>query len=251
MSKIALVTGVNRGLGHNTALSISRGSGDVIVAYRSNAAQAEDVVGEIKAHGREVVAIRLDVSELAGFSTFARNLQRCLSDVWGRDSFDHLVKNAGHGKLMPFAETTEAPFNGLFDVHVKGVYFLMRALLPLIADGRRIVNFLSALTRFSAEGFSAYVMAKGANEGLTRHLAKELGPHGIAVNKVAPGAIETDFGGGIVRNNGELNALYAGMTALGRVGVPDDIGPMVARLLSDDNRWVTGRRIEVSGGQAI
>jgi NAD(P)-dependent dehydrogenase (short-subunit alcohol dehydrogenase family) len=142
-------------------------------------------------------------------------------------------------------------FDGLFDVHVKGVYFLTQALLPLIADGGRIVNFSSGLTRFSAEGFSAYAAAKGAIEVLTRYLAKELGPRGIAVNTVAPGAIETDFGGGIVRDNAEVNALYAGMTALGRVGVPDDIGPMVASLLSDDNRWVTAQRIEVSGGQAI
>nr|WP_281179933.1 SDR family oxidoreductase [Paracoccus tibetensis] len=201
--------------------------------------------------GREAVAMRLDVSELPGFSAFASTLQRRLLDVWGRDSFDHLVNNAGHGEFTPFAETTKAQFDGLFDVHVKGVYFLTQALLPYIANGGRIVNFSSGLTRLSAEGFSAYAAAKGTIEVLTRYLAKEFGPRGIAVNTVAPGAIETDFGGGIVRDNAEVNALYAGMTALGRVGVPDDIGPMVASLLSGDNRWVTGQRIEVSGGQAI
>ncbi len=251
MNKIALVTGANRGLGRNTALSIARRGGDVIVAYRSNAAQAEDVVADIKALGRQAVAMRLDMSDPSGFPAFATTLQRCLQDVWGRDSFDHLVNNAGHGEFTPFAETTEAQFDGLFEVHVKGVYFLTQALLPLLADGGRIVNFSTGLTRFSAEGFSAYAAAKGAVEVLTRYLAKELGPRGIAVNTVAPGAIETDFGGGIVRDNAEVNALYSGMTALGRVGVPDDIGPMVASLLSEDNRWVTGQRIEVSGGQAI
>lgn len=153
MSRIALVTGANRGLGRNTALSIARRGGDVIVVYRGNAAQAEDVVAEINALGREAVAMRLDMSELSSFPAFAGTLQRCLGDVWGRESFDHLVNNAGHGEFTPFVETTEAQFDGLFDVHVKGVYFLTQALLPLLADGGRIVNFSSGLTRFSAEGF--------------------------------------------------------------------------------------------------
>lgn len=251
MNKIALVTGANRGLGRNTALSIALRGGDVVVAYRGNTAQAEEVVRDIEALGRKAVAIRLDVSKLSELPSFAETLRQCLRDVWARDSFDHLINNAGHGEFTPFAQTTEAQFDGLFNVHVKGVYFLTQALLPLLSDGGRIVNFSSGLTRFSAEGFSAYAAAKGAVEVLTRYLAKELGPRGIAVNTVAPGAIETDFGGGIVRDNADVNALYAGMTALGRVGLPDDIGPMVASLLSDDNRWVTGQRIEVSGGQAI
>lgn len=182
---------------------------------------------------------------------FAETLRASLHDVWGRDSFDHLVNNAGHGEFTPFAQTTQAQFDGLFAVHVKGVYFLTQALLPLIADGGRIVNFSTGLTRFSAAGFSAYAAAKGAVEVLTRYLAQELGPRGITVNAVSPGAIETDFGGGVVRDNPDVNAQFAGLTALGRVGLPDDIGPMVASLLSDDNRWVTGQRIEVSGGQAI
>lgn len=251
MNKIALVTGANRGLGRNTALSIALRGGDVVVAYRGNTAQAEEVIRDIEALGRKAVAIRLDVSKLSELPSFAETLRQCLRDVWARDSFDHLINNAGHGEFTPFAQTTEAQFDGLFNVHVKGVYFLTQALLPLLSDGGRIVNFSSGLTRLSAEGFSAYAAAKGAVEVLTRYLAKELGPRGIAVNTVAPGAIETDFGGGIVRDNADVNALYAGMTALGRVGLPDDIGPMVASLLSDDNRWVTGQRIEVSGGQAI
>ena len=251
MSKIALVTGANRGLGRNTALSIARHGGDVIVAYRGNAAQAAEVVAEIAALGRKALALQLDVSLVAAFGDFAATLRSALRDHWGRDSFDHLVNNAGHGEFAPFGQTTEAQFDGLFNTHVKGVYFLTQALLPLIADGGRIVNFSTGLTRFSAAGFSAYASAKGAIEVLTRYMAQELGPRGITVNTVAPGAIETDFGGGAVRDNADLNAKYAGLTALGRVGLPDDIGPMVASLLSDDNRWVTGQRIEVSGGQAI
>ncbi|MCL4065817.1 SDR family oxidoreductase [Pseudomonas sp. GX19020] len=251
MSKIALVTGANRGLGRNTALSIARHGGDVIVAYRGNATQAAEVVSEIKALGRKAVAVQLDVAQHDSFVAFADTLRGALRDAWGRESFDHLVNNAGHGEFTPFAETTEAQFDGIFDVHVKGVYFLTQALLPLIADGGRIVNFSTGLTRFSAPGFSAYAAAKGAIEVLTRYMAKELGARGIAVNTVAPGAIETDFGGGVVRDNPDLNTQYAGLTALGRVGLPDDIGPMVASLLSDDNRWVNAQRIEVSGGQAI
>ncbi|WP_112308813.1 SDR family NAD(P)-dependent oxidoreductase [Pseudogemmobacter bohemicus] len=251
MSKIALITGANRGLGRNTALSIARHGGDVVVAYRGNAGQAAGVVQEIQALGRKALALQLDVSNLAAFPDFAARLRAGLQETWGRESFDHLVNNAGHGEFTPFAQTSEAQFDGIFDVHVKGVYFLTQTLLPLIADGGRIVNFSTGLTRFSAAGFSAYAAAKGAVEVLTRYMAQELGARGITVNAVAPGAIETDFGGGLVRDNKDLNAKYAGLTALGRVGLPDDIGPMVASLLSDDNRWVTGQRIEVSGGQAI
>ncbi|WLS00184.1 SDR family NAD(P)-dependent oxidoreductase [Shinella sumterensis] len=251
MSKIALITGANRGLGRNTAIAIARHGGDVIVAYRGNAAQASEVVAEIEAMGRKAVALQLDVADIASFPAFADALRSSLREIWNRETFDHLINNAGHGEFAPFQQTTEAQFDGLFNVHVKGVFFLTQALLPLIADGGRIVNFSTGLTRFSYEGFSAYAAAKGAVETLTRYMAKELGPRGIAVNAVAPGAIETDFGGGVVRDNRDLNAQFAQLTALGRVGLPDDIGPMVASLLSDDNRWVTAQRIEVSGGQAI
>lgn len=251
MTKIALVTGANRGLGRNTALSIARHGGDVIVAYRSNEAQAEEVVAEIRALGSKAVALQLDVSKIVGFSTVAGMLRAALRETWGRETFDHLINNAGHGEFAVIGETTEAQFDGLFDVHVKGVFFLVQALLPLIADGGRIVNFSSGLTRISYAGFSAYAAAKGAVEVLTVYMAKELGARGITVNTVAPGAIETDFGGGLVRDNAEVNTQFARMTALLRVGVPDDIGPMVASLLADDNRWVTAQRIEVSGGQTI
>ncbi len=251
MSKISLVTGANRGLGRNTAVSIAKRGGDVIVAYRTNVDQAQEVVAQIRALGRKAVALELDLAQTASFTNFAESLRAELSEVWGRDTFDHLINNAGHGEFAMLADTTEAQFDGLFNVHVKGVFFLVQALLPLLADGGSIINFSSGLTRISYPGFSAYSAAKAAVETLSVYMARELGPRGITVNTVAPGAIETDFGGGLVRDNADVNAQFAAMTALGRVGVPDDIGPMVAGLLSDDNRWVTAQRIEVSGGQTI
>lgn len=251
MTKISLVTGANRGLGRNTALSIARRGGDVIVAYRSNGVQADEVVAEIRALGREAVALQLDMAQSASFLAFADRLKSALKETWGRDSFDHLINNAGHGEFAMISETTEAQFDGLFDVHVKGVLFLVQALLPLLADDGRIVNFSSGLTRVSYPGFAAYSAAKAAVEVLTVYMAREFGTRGITVNTVAPGAIETDFGGGLVRDNADVNAQFAQMTALGRVGLPDDVGLMIASLLDEGNRWVTAQRIEVSGGQTI
>ncbi|MDR6674426.1 SDR family oxidoreductase [Xanthomonas sp. 1678] len=251
MPSISLITGANRGLGRNTALSVARRGGDVLLTYRNGADQAKAVVAEIEAMGRKAVALPLDVSDVASFGAFADAVRSALSGTWSRTGFDHLLNNAGHGEMAMLAETTEAQFDALFATHVKGVYFLTQALLPLIADGGRIVNFSSGLTRVSMPGFSAYAAAKGAVEILSVYMAKELGGRGIAVNTVAPGAIETDFLGGAVRDLPDLNKQFAAMTALGRVGVPDDIGPMVASLLGPDNRWVNAQRIEVSGGQAI
>jgi len=251
MATISIVTGANRGLGRNTALSIARRGGDVLLTFRNGEEQARQVVAEIEALGRKAVALRLDISDVASFPTFVAEVRAALSAIWDRDSFDHLVNNAGQGEMASFAETTEAQFDALFDTHVKGVFFLTQALLPLLADGGRIVNFSSGLTRVSVAGFSAYSAAKGAIETLTVYMAKELGSRGITANVVAPGAIETDFLGGAVRDMPDLNKQFADMVALGRVGVPDDIGPMVASLLSPDNRWVNAQRIEVSGGQTI
>jgi len=251
MSKIALVTGSSRGLGRNTALSIARRGGDVIVTYRSGAEEAAQVVNEIEALGRKAVAIQLDVANISSFAGFVDQLKAALSATWGRGTFDHLINNAGHGDMGMLAETTEAQFDALVDVHFKGVFFLTQALLPVLADGGRIVNISTGLTRVSYPGFSAYSAVKGAIEILTIYMAKELAARGITANVVAPGAIETDFLGGAVRDTPDLNAAFAGMIALGRVGVPDDIGPMIASLLSEDNRWITGERIEVSGGQVI
>ena len=251
MTSITIVTGASRGLGRNTALCIARHGGDVILTYQSREEGAQAVVAEITAMGRTAIAFPLDTGDIAGFTDFAARLRAALRIHWQRDTFDHLVNNAGHGDRALIEQTTVAQFDRLVDVHFKGVYFLTQALLPLIADGGRIVNLSSGLTRMSFPGYAAYAAVKGAVEVLTRYMAKELGPRSIAVNTVAPGAIETDFGGGGVRDNPDVNRLFAGMTALGRVGLPDDIGPMIASLLSPDNRWVNAQRIEVSGGQGL
>jgi NAD(P)-dependent dehydrogenase (short-subunit alcohol dehydrogenase family) len=251
MNQIALVTGASRGLGRSTALNIARQGGDVVLTYQRRAEDAAAVVAEIQAMGRKAVALPLDTGDIAAFAPFVQTLRSALQDTWQRDRFDHLVNNAGHGDHAPFEQTTQAQFDRLVDVHFKGVFFLTQALLPLIADGGRIVNLSSGLTRFSAPGWSAYAAVKGAVEVLTVYLAKELGSRGIAVNTVAPGAIETDFFGGAVRDTPEFNRHFAQMTALGRVGLPDDIGPMIAGLLGEQSRWINAQRIEVSGGQAI
>jgi NAD(P)-dependent dehydrogenase (short-subunit alcohol dehydrogenase family) len=250
-TKIAVVTGASRGLGRNTALGIARRGGDVVVTYQSRADDAQAVVREIAALGRKAVALQLDTGDVASFSGFVERLRPALKTAFGRATFDHLVNNAGHGDYALIADTTEAQFDRLMNVHFKGMLFLTQALLPVIADGGRIVNLSSGLTRRSFPGYGAYAAMKGAVEVLSVYMAREFGSRGITVNAVAPGAIETDFGGGAVRDNPEINKVFADMTALGRAGVPDDIGPMIASLLSEDNRWVNAQRIEVSGGQGI
>jgi NAD(P)-dependent dehydrogenase (short-subunit alcohol dehydrogenase family) len=251
MSTISLVTGSSRGLGRNTALSIARKSGDVIITYQSREAEARAVVAEIEKLGRKASALQLDAGNASTFPAFTARLKTVLRETWQRDSFDHLINSADHGDVAPIAGMSEEAFDNLVNVHFKGVFFLTQKLLPLLADGGRIVNLSTGLTRVSAEGWSAYASVKGAIEVLTVYMAKELGHRKIAVNAVAPGAIETDFFGGAVRDTPEFNRFFADMTALGRVGVADDVGPMIASLLSDDNRWVNAQRIEVSGGQGI
>jgi NAD(P)-dependent dehydrogenase (short-subunit alcohol dehydrogenase family) len=251
MSTVSLVTGASRGLGRNMALAIARQGGDVILTYRGGADQAQAVAADVERLGRKALALRLDLDDAASFGAFAATLRTALGATWQRADFDHLVNNAGQGQMASILETTEAQFDSLFDTHVKGVFFLTQALAPLLADGGRIVNVSSGLTRISFAGFAAYAAAKGAIETLTLYMAKEFGGRGITANVIAPGAIETDFLGGAVRDMPDLNRQFAAMTALGRVGLPDDIGPMVASLLRPDNRWVTGQRIEVSGGQTI
>lgn len=251
MTKIAIITGASRGLGRNTALHIADKGSDVIITYRSRKEEADAVVAEIEAKGRKAAAFQLDTADISTFPAFVESLRRVLKDKWQRETFDHLVNNAGHGEYAMIADTTEAQFDGLVNVHLKGVFFLTQALLPLIADGGRIVNLSTGLTRISAPGFSAYSAVKGAIEILSIYMAKELGARGIAVNTVAPGAIETDFLGGAVRDQPDMNKFFADITALGRAGMPDDIGPMIAGLLTEDNRWINAQRIEVSGGQVI
>jgi NAD(P)-dependent dehydrogenase (short-subunit alcohol dehydrogenase family) len=250
-TKIALVTGASRGLGRNTALSLARKGVDVIGTYHSNKVEADATIAAIEKLGRKAVMFQLDTGKSSTFAAFAVDLKQTLENKWGRANFDYLVNNAGIGIHAPFAETSEADFDRLMNIHLKGVFFLTQALLPLIADGGRIVNFSSGLARFSLPGYAAYAAMKGGVEVLTRYLAKELGGRGIAVNTVAPGAIETDFGGGTLRDNKQVNAFVAGVTALGRAGLPDDIGPAVAALLSEDNRWINAQRIEVSGGMFV
>lgn len=246
--KIALITGGSRGLGRDMALQLATKERDVILTYNSKRDEAQGVVEQIEAMGRKAVALQLDVSDSKSFDAFAGQVKAALNQTWQREKFDFLVNNAGTGIYVPFAETTEEQFDSMVNIHFKGVFFLSQKLLPLMNDGGRIVNISSGLARFSFENYSAYGANKGAVETLTRYLAKELGPRGITVNVVAPGAIETDFGGGAVRDNKEMNAQLASQTALGRVGLPDDIGGVVASLLSDEMRWVNGQRIEVTGG---
>ncbi len=249
--KIALITGGGRGIGRNTAVNLARRRVGVILTYVADRKAAESTVAEITAIGSQAAALPLDTREIARFDAFAIEVRSTLSEIWNRERFDYLVNNAGVGLSAPFADTTEAMFDELMNVHLKGVFFLTQTLLPLMEDGGRVVNLSSGLTRFVVPGASAYATMKGGVEALTRYLAKELGGRGIAVNAVAPGAIATDFGGGVVRDNPDFNRYLAEATALGRTGVPDDVGPMIAALLSDENRWVNGQRIEVSGGENL
>lgn len=250
-TRIALVTGGSRGLGRSMALQLAGRGADIVLTFHSREAQAQEVVNQIEALGRRAVALQLDVADASGFDAFADRLQSTLQATWQRGRFDHLVNNAGDGVHAPFAETTEEQFDRLVAVHLKSTFFLTQKLLPLIEDGGRIVNVSSGLARFAMPGYAAYAAMKGGIEVLTRYMAKELGPRGIAVNTVAPGAIATDFGGGAVRDNQALNAQLAGVTALGRVGLPDDVGGAVAALLDESSRWITGQRIEVSGGMML
>lgn len=250
-NKLAIITGGSRGLGKSAALALARDGVDVILTYHSNAGAAQEVVAEIEGMGARAAALQLDTGKASSFAAFADRLKEVLAATWQRSDLDFLVNNAGIGVHASFAETTEEQFDTLYNIHVKGVFFLTQQLLPLIAQGGRILNVSSGLTRFALPGYAAYASMKGAVEVLTRYLAKELGERGIAVNTIAPGAIETDFGGGTVRDNANVNAFIASQTALGRVGLPDDIGGAIAGLLNEHSRWVNAQRIEVSGGMFV
>jgi NAD(P)-dependent dehydrogenase (short-subunit alcohol dehydrogenase family) len=250
VDKIAIVTGGSRGLGRSTVLALAKRSVDTIFTYNSNRAEADKVVGAVAELGRKALTLQLDTGSIGSFEGFVHRVRAALAG-WGAGRFDYLVNNAGTSHHKPIEKTTEAELDALYNVHFKGVFFLTQKLLPLINDGGRIVNISTGLTRITLEGRAPYASMKGAVEVLTRYLAKELGKRGIAVNTVAPGAIATDFSGGMVRDNPEINKFVADTTALGRAGLPDDIGPMIASLLSEDNRWINAQRIEVSGGMAL
>lgn len=251
MNKIVLITGASRGLGKNMALHLADQGRDIIVTYYANKQEAESVVQAIEAKGRKAVALQLDVSNSESFTDFNDKVKQQLQTHWQRDQFDYLINNAGSGVYKTFVETTEADFDQMSNEHLKGPFFLTQKLLPLIKDGGRILNVSSGLTRMAFPGFVAYAIMKAAVELLTSYLAKELGERRITVNTIAPGAIETDFGGGMVRDNKEINEHITQITALGRVGLPDDIGGAVAAILSDEAGWINAQRIEASGGQGI
>ena len=250
-TKIALVTGGSRGLGKNMALAIAGKGLDIVFTYNSNNAAADEVVKTIEAAGRKAKAFQLDTSNIKSFDGFIQELTAYLDRTYGHSRIDFLINNAGTALYAPVTETTEAQMDAIFNIHYKGVFFLTQKLLPFINDGGGIINISSGLTRITMPGSSVYGSLKAAVETLSRYLAKELGPRKIRVNVLAPGAIETDFGGGRTRDNKEINTHIAGLTALGRVGLPDDIGGVVAFLCSDDAYWINGQRIEVSGGQAL
>nr|WP_307795628.1 SDR family oxidoreductase [Actinacidiphila acididurans] len=247
-ARIALITGANRGLGRSTALHLAEQGIDPVITYRSHPEEAEAVVEQARALGRTAYALKLDTGRIEDFAAFAEEFRAVLKEGWDRETFDALVNNAGHGHHAAFLEVTPEDFDEVFDVHIRGVYFLTQALVPLLADGGRIVNISTGLARFTFEGSSAYAAAKGAVEVFTRYLAKELGPRGITANTVAPGPVATDFSGGVIKNTPELRAQLDAVTALGRVGVADDIGGAIAAILADGSGWINGQRIEASGG---
>ncbi|PXY40788.1 short-chain dehydrogenase [Flavobacterium cheongpyeongense] len=247
-TKIALVTGGSRGLGKNMAIAIAKKGIDVIITYNSKKDEADEVVKEIENLGQKAASLHLNVAESNTFDSFFENISATLKNTFKTDKFDFLVNNAGIGIHNSFAETTEAEFDQLANIHFKGPFFLTQKALQVLNDGGGIVNISSGLARFSFPGYAAYASMKAAIETLTNYQAKELGDRKIRVNIVAPGAIETDFGGGAVRDNEQVNKTIADLTALGRVGLPDDIGGVVAFLCSDESRWVNAQRIEVSGG---
>jgi NAD(P)-dependent dehydrogenase (short-subunit alcohol dehydrogenase family) len=250
-NKIALVTGGSRGLGRNMAISLAKKGIDVVLTYNSNKEEADKVVAEINSLGQKAIAFQLDASNVKAFDSFLGQVTTHLQEETGSPKFDFLINNAGTALYAAFADTTEEQFDTALNIHYKGVFFLTQKALPFLNDGGRIINISSGLARFAFAGSSAYGSMKGAIEVLTRYLAKELGSRGIAANVVAPGAIETDFGGGHVRDNKDVNAQVASATALGRVGLPDDIGGVVAFLCTEEAKWINGQRIEVSGGMML
>ena len=250
-NKIALVTGGSRGLGRNMAIALAKKGIDVMLTYHTNKSSADKVIAEIQSLGQNAYAFQLDTSNIKLFDVFITQVTQYLKEKTSSSNFDFLINNAGTALYVPVTEVTEEQMDAIYNIHYKGVFFLTQKSLPFLNDGGGIINISSGLTRITMPGSSVYGSLKTAVESLTRYMAKELGSRKIRVNVVAPGAIETDFGGGRTRDNKEINAHIAGLTPLGRVGLPDDIGGVVAFLCTQDAYWINGQRIEVSGGQGI
>ncbi len=250
-TKIALITGGSRGLGKNSALKIAQKGLDVIITYKSNKEEADKVVAEIQALGRKAIAYQLDTKNINSFDAMVKTVGDHLEENTGSRNIDYLVNNAGTALYTPIAEVTEEQLDDVVDIHFKGVFFLTQKFLPFINEGGGIINVSSGLARFALPGSSVYGSIKAAVDMLTKYQAKELGARKIKSNVVAPGAIETDFGGGRTRDDEHVNAMVAGATALGRAGLPDDIGGVVAFLCTEDAGWINGQRIEASGGMFL
>lgn len=248
--KIALITGGSRGLGRNTALKLAHDGADVILTYRERRTEGEAAAAEIEKLGRQVALLQLDVAKVETFKTFSETVTDVLQSKWQQSHFDFLINNAGINAPAPFSQTTEDTFDRLMSVHLKGPFFLTQTLLPLIADGGRIVNTSTGLARFTVPGYAAYASMKGAMEVLTRYLGKELGSRQITANTVAPGIIETDFTGETLSRPG-AREFFNSSIALGRVGVPEDISGVISFLCSAEGRWVNGQRVEASGGMFL
>ncbi|MDX6840542.1 SDR family NAD(P)-dependent oxidoreductase [Hafnia paralvei] len=248
--KVAVITGGSRGLGRSTVINLAKRGVHSIFTFNSGEQEAKEVTQAATEAGAKAIAIHLDTANIAGFDAFATQVKNALAEL-NTDKFNYLVNNAGISNHTPFMQVTEEELDLQFQVNFKGVFFLTQKLLPLLRDGGQIVNISSGVTRFVNPNSVAYATVKGAIEVFTRYMAHDLGPRNISVNTVAPGAIQTDFSGGVVRDNPEINQLVSNMTALGRPGLPDDIGKMLASFLSDDNHWVNAQRIEVSGGMRL
>lgn len=249
--KIALITGSSRGLGKSMALNLAKKGYNIIITYKDSKEKAQDVADKIKSYGQDAIVFQLDTENSKSFEKFSKNLRLCLKSTWQAEGIDVLVNNAGIGINSSISDTSIEEFDKLYNIHVKGVYFLTQKLLPMLNNGTSIINISSGLTRFALPGFSAYAMMKGAIEIMTKYLALELGNRDITVNTIAPGAIETDFAGGFVRDNKEVNTYMASQTALGRVGKVDDIGASIATLVSNECHWINAQRIEISGGMKL
>ena len=247
-NKIALITGGSRGLGRDMAIRLAGQGHHVIITYQSSREAADAVVADIEAKGKQAAALQLDVSDFKSLPAFLQEVAALLQSKWGSDKFDFLINNAGIGATIPFEKVTEADFDRFMNIHFKSVYFLPQQALSMMNDNGRIINISTGTTRFCVPGYSVYASMKGAIEIFTKYVAKDAGARGITVNVVAPGPIETDFNNAVIRNNPDRKMIMASQTALGRVGQAEDIGGIIAFLCSGDAGWITGQRIEASGG---